>query len=123
MIKGFFIDNSPWVEVLIRWGDEAQRSLAVLDTGFTGDLQITPKMAQELRLKSSSTINVQIANGQTIKVPVVFAVSSMEGEIKYVQALVSDGTPLVGINFLSKFSYKATVDCKNKIVSLNRVTN
>lgn len=121
MIKGLFIKNSPWVEVTISWGRSIQKPLVILDTGFTGDLQITPKMAKELDLKSETITNVQIANGQVIQVPVVVAVSSMEGETKNIQALVSDSTPLVGINFLSKFSYKAVVDCKNKTVALQKV--
>ena len=121
MIKGVFIKNAPWVEITVGWEDATQNSVAVLDTGFSGDLQITPKLAQALKLKSETIASVQIANGQIVDVPIVVAVSSMEGEKKYVKVLVADSTPLIGIGFLSKFSYKAIVDCKNKKVALQRV--
>lgn len=121
MIQGTFIGNTPWIEIIIGWRQISKRILAVLDTGFTGDLQITPQAANELSLEVSNTIKVQIANGQTIQAPVVTAVSEMEGETKYIQALLSNGTPLVGINFLRRFSYKAVVDCKGRKISLNRI--
>ena len=120
MIKGFFIKDVPWVEVTIGWEEAAQTSLAVLDTGFSGDLQITPKLAKELNLKSTTAVSVQIASGQIVDVPITTAVSSMEGEKQYVKVLISDSTPLLGITFLSKFSYKAIVDCKNRTVALKK---
>lgn len=120
MISGFFVGNIPWIEVLLTWGDSVYKTTAILDTGFSGDLQITPKIVEELDLPSVGMAKAKIANGATVKVNVVLAASVMEGISKDVQVLVSNGTPLAGINFLSKFSYKAIVDCKNKTVALQK---
>ncbi len=118
MINGIFIGDVPWVETVIGWGQSVQKPLAILDTGFSGDLQITPKIAQELGLKSTNIVRVQIANGQIVSVPVALALASMEGRQIYVQVLISESAPLLGISFLTKFSYKAVVDCKNRTVAL-----
>lgn len=121
MIDGFFVENIPWVMVNIGWKKQLQKPLVILDTGFSGDLQITPKIARELGLRATEAVKVKIANGQIVSVPVVEAISSMEGDKQEVKVLIADSSPLVGIGFLSKFSYKAMVDCKNKTMALKRV--
>ncbi|MEK7631932.1 MAG: hypothetical protein AAB445_03650 [Patescibacteria group bacterium] len=98
-----------------------QTPLVILDTGFTGDLQVTPTMAEELGLKVIGVTPATIANGETINTPVALALASMEGRVNLVQVLISRGMPLAGISFLSKFSYKANFDCKYKTVKLERV--
>ena len=92
----------------------------ILDTGFTGDLQVTPKIASELGLKVIGVTKAQIANGQVVEVQVALAIASMEGVKNYIQVLISESMPLAGISFLSKFNYKAVVDCKYKTVMLER---
>lgn len=120
MIEGVFIGNVPWIEIVVGWGKSVQRPLAILDTGFSGDLQVTPKIAKQLQLVSSGTVDVRIANGQVVTVPISKAISWVEGMQNYIDVIVSDSAPLVGIGFLAKFSYKAIVDCKNRKISLNR---
>ncbi len=39
----------------------------------------------------------------------------------YIDVLISDSMPLAGISFLTKFNYKAIVDCRFKTVNLERV--
>jgi len=93
----------------------------ILDTGFTGDLQVTPKIAKELGLRVIGVTKTQIANGQIIEIPVALAIAAMEGVKNYIQVLISDSMPLVGISFLSKFGYKAIVDCKYRAITLEKV--
>ncbi len=121
MITGFFVDNTPWVEVVLTWGKNANNMAAILDTGFSGDLQVTPKIARELALPLLGKTEVKIANGSIVSTPVVLAATTMEGVHKQIQVLVSNGIPLLGINFLTRFSYKAIVDCKNRKISLNKL--
>ena len=99
-----------------------QVPFVILDTGFTGDLQVTPKIAQELNLKVIGVTKIRIANGQIVEVPVALALSVMEGIMNAIEVLISESMPLVGIGFLSKFSYKAMVDCKNRTVAVERVS-
>ncbi len=121
MISGVFVENIPLIKVVVAWGQSVQAPFVVLDTGFTGDLQVTPKIATELGLKVVGVTKTQIANGQIIQVPVALAIASMEGATNYIQVLISDSFPLAGISFLTKFGYKALVDCKYRTVALERM--
>lgn len=118
MVRGVLYDNTPWVQIILSWGKSVQSPFVVLDTGFTGDLQVTPKMAKELGLQVQGVATARIANGQIIQVPTALAIASMEGAENFIQVLISDSLPLLGISFLTKFGYKATVDCKFKTVTL-----
>ena len=122
MIKGEFIKgNVPIIKASIASGYATQETYFLLDTGFTGDLQITPIIAKELGLEITGAVNTKIANGEIVAVPTASAFSTMEGITKSVQVLISKSMPFMGISFLSKFNYKAIVDCKNKTVALKRV--
>lgn len=121
MIEGIFIDNTPFVKIVLGWGQSVQPHFTILDTGFTGDLQVTPKTAKELGLEVVGVTRTQIADGSVIEIPVALALVSMEGVANSVEVLISDSMPLAGISLLSKFSYKAIVDCKHKTVELERV--
>lgn len=120
MIKGVFVENIPFIKVVLALGRSVQAPFVVLDTGFTGDLQVTPRIARELGFIPSGVTPVRLANNQVINVPTALAIASMEGAINYVQVLISDSMPLAGISFLSKFFYKAIVNCKYKTVILER---
>jgi len=122
MIKGVFYKNTPFVRISVGWRQIMQSPFFVLDTGFTGYLQITSKMAAELRLEPAQVIPVKVASGQIVKVPTAFAFANMESEKKYMEVLISDSLPLAGISLLSRFGYKAIVDCKYKTVELERVS-
>ncbi len=121
MVKGTFVENVPWVKVLLGYGRAIQTPFVVLDTGFTGDLQVTPKIAKELGLVVTSITPTRIANGQVVQIPTALAVAAMEGHRVVIDVLISESMPLVGISFLTKFSYKAVVDCKNQLVVLERM--
>lgn len=121
MVKGVFVENTPFIRIVVGWGQSVQAPFVVLDTGFTGDLQVTQKMAQELGLQVVGVTKTQIANGQIIEVPVALAFAAMEEAVSYIQVLISESMPLVGISFLSKFGYKAMVDCKYRNVALERM--
>lgn len=121
MVSGVFVENIPFIKVVLGWGQSVQAPFVVLDTGFTGDLQVTQKIATELGLQVVGVTKTQIANGQVIEVPVALAIAAMEGAENYIQVLISESMPLAGISFLSKFGYKATVDCKYRTVALERM--
>ena len=121
MVSGVFVENIPLIKVVVAWGQSVQAPFVILDTGFTGDLQVTPKIAKELGLQVAGVTKTQIANGDVIEVPVALAVAAMEGVVNYIQVLISESMLLAGISFLSKFGYKASVDCKYRTVALERM--
>ena len=120
MIKGAFTGDIPILPISVTWGRMIQTPLFILDTGFTGDLLVTPQIAKELDLKINGATNIKVANGDVISISTATARASMEGRVNYVQVLISESMPLAGISLLSKFSYKAIVDCKNRDVILER---
>lgn len=111
----------PLIKIAIGWGQSVQTPFVILDTGFTGDLQVTPKIAKDLGLEVTGVTSSRIANGEIIQVPTAIAIAAMEDAINYIQVLISDSMPLAGISFLSKFGYKAIVDCKYRTVCLERM--
>lgn len=121
MLRGVFVENIPLIKVVVAWNQSVQAPFFVLDTGFTGDLQVTPKIAKELSLTVVGVTRTRIANGQIVEVPTALAISSMEGTVNYIQVLISDGFPLAGISFLSKFDYRAVIDCKYRTIALEKV--
>ncbi len=120
MIEGYFDGNAPMVGIVVGSGSIAHIHSVLLDTGFTGDLQITPQLAKELNLMVSAVENMKVADGRVVAVPTAFAFAELEGMKKYVRVLISEGMSLVGISLLSRFQYKAIVDCKYKTVALQR---
>lgn len=120
MVRGQFYEDIPFVQIIVAWGRAVQTPFFVMDTGFTGDLQVTPEIAKELGLQVTGVTSVRIANGAVIPVPVALALVSMEGATNYLNVLISESMPLAGISFLTKFGYKAVVDCKYRTVTLEK---
>ena len=121
MIYGIFAGNVPLIQVTLAWSNSIKHYWLTLDTGFTGDLQVPKSFAQELGLKADSIEKFTIANGQTVNVPQALAIASMEGESNPIQVGISNGSPLAGISFLTKFGYKAIFDTKLRLVYLKKV--
>ena len=121
MIKGKLIHNIPLIQTTLVSGSAVRRPFVILDTGFTGDLLVSNKVAKELGLKPIGVESVNIAGEKAVDMQSAIALANMEGITKSVQVLISQGGSLVGISFFKKFGYKAIVDCKNKLVTLERV--
>lgn len=120
MIRGEFVENTPYIQITLGWNNFVRNYWFILDTGFTGDLQIPYTFGQELGVTPNSVVPTTIANGQTVQVPHALAIASMEGVRNYVQVGLSNGSPLAGINLLTKFGYKAIVNCKYRMVLLEK---
>lgn len=120
MVKGLFIGNIPWVQATIAAANSVQNPHFILDTGFTGDLKVTPKIATDLGLQPTSVMRTRIANGSIATIPTALAVASIEGVVRVVNVLIADGSPLAGIGLLKKYGYKASVCCKYNTVELEK---
>ncbi len=122
MVHGKFVNtNQPIVSATVAWGQAVQTPYFLLDTGFTGDLQVTPEIAKQLGLEVNGVTRARFADGTLQNVPTASAIADMEGVTNYIQVIISNSIPLMGISFLEKFQYKATVDCKDKTVVLERM--
>ena len=121
MVRGKFFGNAPVVTVTVMWGNFSKDPSVILDTGFSGDLQVTPKIADELGLEVTGLAIMKIADSQNIEMPTALALVTIEDESHYVQVQISNSLPLLGINCLTQFSYKAIVDCRHRDVTLEKV--
>ncbi|MEK7528316.1 MAG: hypothetical protein AAB592_00945 [Patescibacteria group bacterium] len=74
----------------------------------------------KLGITPTSVVPTTIANGQIVQVPHALATAVMESTVQYVQAGISNGAPLLGLNFLTKFKYRAIVDCRNHRLLLDK---
>ncbi len=90
----------------------------MLDTGFTGDIQVTPHIAAELGLKPSRFLRSKLANGTIATMPAAFALASVQEKIERIDVSICESVPIAGIGFLTKFGLTAIVDCKNRTVAL-----
>ncbi len=123
MVEGIFVESDkPMISAVIAWNQSVQSPHFILDTGFTGDLVVTPQVAHDLGLEVTSIIPAQLAGNKIVNLPTATAIAVMEGQRLYVTVFISDGWPLLGISFMQKFNYKAIVDCKNKKVRLEVVS-
>ncbi len=93
MVQGIFIENAPYIQVTLAWNVFVKNYWFILDTGFTGDLQIPHDWATELGITPTSVVPTTIANGETIQVPNALAVAAIEGVYDFVQVALSDGAP------------------------------
>jgi predicted aspartyl protease len=121
MIEGGFYKETPYVQITLGSGLSVQTPLVVLDTEFTGDLQVTPQIADDLRLEVRGKMPIGLADGTIIDAPISIAYAKMEGELHPITVQILKGTPLMGIGFLTKFNYRAIVNCKYRTVFLERV--
>ena len=120
MVEGKFFEDTPLIPITIGWDHGTKSWAAILDTGFSGDLQITPEIAQELGIAKKSIAYATMADGKVAEIPMGIAVVALEDTKRPVRVLISAGTVLAGIGLLTKFGYKAIVDCKHKKVALQK---
>ena len=77
---------------------------AVIDTGFTGFLTITPDLAAELGLVLEGTGRATLANGSEVIFDVYDVAVLWDGQLRYVLADAVGTTPLVGMRLLARHS-------------------
>ena len=125
MIYGTFYQsnfpNIPFVEILIGWGQSIQRHTFILDTGFSGELKVTQAMAEDLALEAIGVVPMGMINNEVQNFPAALALVDMEGAKERVMVVIGDGLPVLGIGTLTKFGYKACVDCKHRTVNLQKM--
>lgn len=122
MVEGFMRGNIPLVTVTISNLDNVLDVTFTLDTGFSEDLLITPEIVRELELEiiDTDTVNIFNANGEKVLLNTSFVRAVLEDEAQDVQVIISKGFPLLGIGFLTKFGYKAIINCKERTVTLEK---
>ncbi len=120
MIHGAVYNNRPLISLTIGWRSKTQDVTALIDTGFTGELKISQKEANELGVQVTHTEPVTLADEKTVDMAAGLAMVSMEGTQKTMEVLISDGMPIIGVGLLKKFGYILNINFPGSIVSLRR---
>lgn len=120
MLNGYIKDDKPILPIEIGWSGHVQNVLALVDTGFTGELKIPPSMAEQLGIQITDTRKVVWGDGRETLIRSGFAYVSMEGTKKPVSVLIDEGTLLAGTRLFKNFGYTMTIDFPNEQFELER---
>ena len=122
MIKGIIYENRPLIRIAVGSSLGIQEIMALVDTGFTGELKLSQKSASELGLKITHAEPVTLANEETITMQASLAEVALEGVKNTVNVLIDAGLlPIVGLGLLRRFGYKKiNFDFDYNILTLER---
>jgi clan AA aspartic protease len=122
MIKGVVHNNYPIISIEVGWQFEAQKFIALIDTGFTGDLKLSPKNAATLGLKVTHTEKVELGDQQNVTMQAALAVVSMEGIQKTVKVLIAPGASIIGVGLMKQFESVLNIDFKHDLLTLTSLS-
>lgn len=89
MIKGVMIDGSPYIEVIV-FGNRGQTvTIALLDTGFSGDLCLPMEIGVMLGLELRNMVETELADGTVRLEPVYTAQIDWDGELRKVYVILT----------------------------------
>jgi len=95
---------------------QASEIEAIIDTGFTGFLTVTPALATELELAFEGTSRATLADGSEVTFDVYDVAVLWDGQPKYVLADAADTTPLVGMRMLDSHNLNIDVEDGGRVV-------
>lgn len=119
MIRGQFIDNTPFVIVTLVWQQAVQEMVAKIDTAFDGDIKVSPAKAEELNLKVSHVEKIRVADDRLVDMPSAFAYANFKKMVDSVDVLLAPGDPVVGNSFLKKFNSVLRIDYQQGTVVIS----
>lgn len=120
MIKGIIHNNRPLISLTVGWKLGVQELIALVDTGFTGELKISPEKAVELGLQTTHTEPVTLADENQIYMQASLALVAMEGVTNVVNVLISKGIPIIGVGLLRRYGYALNMDVKHNSLILQK---
>jgi predicted aspartyl protease len=116
VIQGSFLPDEklPTIPVTVVFGQAVLSLDFILDTGFSGDLKISERTANDLGIVAQTATYIVNASGESVPVGVAQGYAEMEGRKAPITINITNGPYLAGIGLFSVFGYKAVVDCKNR---------
>ena len=118
MIEGVVNAAYEPVVVLVVQGPSGQATEieAIIDTGFTGFLTVTPALAAELELSLEGASRATLADGSEVTFDVYDVAVLWDGQLRYVLADAADTTPLVGMRMLDRHNLNIDVEDGGRVV-------
>lgn len=121
MITGKIVDNQEaTIELEIVSVNYTEKIEALIDTGFTGELTLPSDLIERLGLPRIGELPITLGDGQIVDVEMYLAIVLWHGEERIVQALCTDGKPLIGMSLLygNRLTLDVLTDGKVSIESL-----
>ncbi|MDE2785946.1 MAG: clan AA aspartic protease [Chloroflexota bacterium] len=118
MIEGMVNDAYEPVVTLALQGPAGQtREIeAVIDTGFSGFLTVTPALAAELGMHYRGRGWATLADGSEVTFNVYAVTVLWDGHPRYIEADAADTTPLVGMQLLDRHSLYLEIEDGGRVV-------
>ncbi len=113
-------DSIPVVPLIIGWELGVQEIVAIVDTGFSGELKVPPHMKSELGLTITHIQPTLLANDQIAQVESALAYVALEGIREEVSVLVTPGFPAVGSGLLRRLNFQLRINYGNSEVILEK---
>lgn len=120
MVKGIVHKNRPVIKLTIGWESKTQKIIVLVDTGFTGELKLSPKEILDLGIIPTHAESIELANGKRTKMFASLARVCIEGIENNVATLIGDGIPTIGVGLLKRFGYNLNIDFKNDLLVLQK---
>lgn len=121
MIQGMLRkDSIPVVPLIIGWELGVQEIVAILDTGFSGELKVPPHMKGELGLRTTHIQATLLANGQIAQVEAALAYVALEGMREEVTVLITPSFPAVGSGLLRRLGFQIKINYRKGEVILEK---
>jgi clan AA aspartic protease len=79
----------------------------VIDTGFAGELNLPPLVAQAFGFPFVGQVRTRLADGSDVYAPLHRAVVLWDGAVRIAHVVVSGGTALLGMEMLQNFDLRA----------------
>ena len=89
---------------------------AVIDTGFTGFLTVTPALATELGLAFQGISRATLADGSEVTFPYYGVAVLWGGRPRYIEVDAADTTPLVGMRLMDSHSLYVEVENGGRVI-------
>ena len=102
MIRGSVnADDEAIIDLVVRGPDDQEQPIeAVVDTGFTGFLTLSPSVINELGLSWRGREYAMLGDGQIYPFDVYAATVIWDGQSRLVETNATDTEPLVGMGLL-----------------------
>lgn len=120
MLTGYIKDDKPFIPIDVGLGQNVQTLIALVDTGFTGELKMPNGVAQSLGITTNVVKDLLLGNSEPIPHGVGRVHVAMEKMKKEVEVLVGKGPILLGVKLLRNFGYTLKMDFAGNIFYLER---
>lgn len=121
MLSGHIKNNQPIIPVTVAWKLNLQEIVALVDTGFTGELKVSKATAKALGLEVFAVRYIALGDGHLVQWETSLAFVSLEGIMKSVSVLIGDGQEIIGVSLLRNFGYSLIMDFEANSFVLQKI--